>query len=226
MEPARHHPSRPVRRAPSRPAGRASLLTAASPGGRADKVDRTSARSGSADVPDGRAAPGCMYDPSRGWYMRRMMNQVPSAGQPVRLLALPRGCRLDVEVIPPSASLATPGVRVHGSRTMGCPAPPQSRQESLTPPHTTVRSDHATRASRRDRCMDRSIRSTKRLLDRLRLLGSGYLGVPAPVLPRPRQARDGRKCHALPPSDPPATAALSWHEGWDCVLRLMWPSGT
>jgi hypothetical protein len=27
--------------------------------------------------------------------------------------------------------------------------------------------------------------------------------------PRPRRARDGRKCHAPPPSDPPATAALN-----------------
>jgi hypothetical protein len=54
--------------------------------------------------------------------------------------------------------------------------------------------------------IDRSIRITKSLLDHLGLLGSGYLGVPARVLPSTRRARDGRKCYALPPSDPPATA--------------------
>jgi hypothetical protein len=49
---------------------------------------------------------------------------------------------------------------------------------------------------------------TKSLLDHLGLLGSGYLVSRHESSPRPRRARDGRKCHALPPSDPPATAAL------------------
>ncbi len=57
--------------------------------------------------------------------------------------------------------------------------------------------------------IDRSIRITKSPLDHLGLLGSGYLRVPARVLSSTRRARDGRKCHALPPSDPSATAALN-----------------